>query len=399
MTLTPGIPSFLREMNERRALEVLRSQGSMHAAEIARNIGLSRTTTADILRGLVDSGLIQEYLPGESDSKRARSVFEAVSDLRVTLGIDIGSRFIRASVGNLNGELLSHNFVAVKGTALKDVIKDIHVAVEGALKEAGFKLKDVISICVGTPGVIDQSSGVVSIAGTVAALDGVNLKTIIRDEFGIDPIIENDVNVLTLAEQAAGYGRDVKNFAVISVGWGIGSGLVLNGSLHRGHHGAAGEIFYVPFGDPRDKHRTETNPSGDSIASLARSLSKQFKNSVLAEPYSTIDILEAAKNGDELAKAVVDQEAHRVALYIAALSAITDVQLVVLSGGIGRRADFFIKPIRALVAEILPFPPRIEVSKLGDTGILIGAIAIATTQACDRVFAEMHAPDGATGAL
>ena len=118
-------------MNERRAIEVLRAQGAMHAAEIARNIGLSRTTTADILRGLVESGLITEYLPGEGDSKRARSVFEAVSDLRVSLGIDIGSRFIRASVGNLNGELLSHNFVAVKGSSLSDIKRDIKVAVDG----------------------------------------------------------------------------------------------------------------------------------------------------------------------------------------------------------------------------------------------------------------------------
>jgi predicted NBD/HSP70 family sugar kinase len=179
---------------------------------------------------------------------------------------------------------------------------------------------------------------------------------------------------------------------------GLGAGLVINGQLHRGHHGAAGEIFYIPFGDPFDSHRSETNPSGDSIASLARSLAGKHKKSVLQEPYSTVEILEAAKNGDSLANAVVEQEARRIGLYIAAIASVTDVEAVILSGGIGRRADFFIAPIRQLVSEILPFPPLIEVSKLGDNGILIGAISLATAEACEKVFVEMHTPESATEA-
>jgi hypothetical protein len=74
------------------------------------------------------------------------------------------------------------------------------------------------------------------------------------------------------------------------------------------------------------------------------------------------------------------------------VSAITDVELIVLSGGIGRQADFFIAPIKKLVSEILPFPPRIEVSKLGDNGILIGTLQIATEEAQERVFKSAMLP-------
>ena len=97
-------------------------------------------------------------------------------------------------------------------------------------------------------------------------------------------------------------------------------------------------------------------------------------------------MIKAAKDGDPLGRAVIELEAERIALYVAAISAIVDVELVVLSGGIGRQADFFIAPIRKLVNEILPFPPKIEVSKLGESGILVGALQIATAQACDLVF-------------
>lgn len=390
MRATPAVPSLIRELNERNVLDTLRAHGALHAAEIARHIGLSKPTTADILRSLIETGLIQEYTPGEDDPKRARSVYEAVSDLKVSLAIDIGSRFIRAAVGDLSEKMLAETSVAVKSLSLKDLVSVMHSAVNQVLKESGHSLKDVASLVVGTPGVVDQNTGVVSIAGTIAALDGVNLAELLKKEFGIAPSVENDINLVTVAEQAAGHGRGIENFAVLSVGSGLGSGLVLNGKIHRGHRGAAGEIFYVPFGDPLDTHRDATNPSGDRIAELTRGLAKKFKGSVLQEPYSTVEILKAAKDGDELAKAVVHLEAERIALYVAAISAVTDVELIVLSGGIGRQASFFLDPIKKLVGAIVPFPPRIEVSTLGDTGILVGALNIATAHSCEVVFNDKH---------
>lgn len=383
-----AVPSLLREINERSALDALRQSGPLHAAEIARTIGVSKPTTAEILRSLVDSGLIREIAPGEEDSKRARAMYEAISDLKVTLGIDIGSRFIRAAVGNLNGAILKEVSHRTSSLALKDLLSDIDTVAKQVLAAAGYSLKDVASIAVGTPGVVDQSTGNVAIAGTISSLDGVNLASEVKKLFKIAPIIENDINMVTVAEQKTGFGRGISNFAVLSVGSGLGSGLVLNGSLHRGHRGAAGEIFYVPFGDPLDRARTATNPSGDRIADLTRELAKKHKKSVLVEPYTTVDILSAAKAGDALASEVITLEAERIALYIGALSAVTDVEVVILSGGIGRQADFFITPIRQLVAQIVPYPPRIEVSTLGDQGILIGALQLGTTQACDYVFAQ-----------
>jgi predicted NBD/HSP70 family sugar kinase len=389
----PAIPSLMRAINERRVIDALRSHGALHAAEIARMIGLSKPTTADILRELIDYKLIREIEPGEGDSKRARFVYEAISDTKVSLAIDIGTRFIRAAVGDLNLVKRAEVSMAVTSLKLSGLTDVMHKAVEKVLKEAGFKLSDVAAITVGTPGVVDQNSGIVSIAGTISALDGVNLADLIKKEFGLYPTVENDINLVTVGEQSAGHGVGIDNFAVLSVGSGLGSGIVLNGKLHRGFRGAAGEIFYVPFGDPLDTHRSATNPSGDRIAEITRELAKKFKKSTLAEPYSTIEILKAAKDGDALGRAVIDLEAERIALYIAAISAIVDVELVVLTGGIGRQAEFFITPIRKLVEKILPFPPKIEISTLGDSGILVGALQIATAQACDVVFHQQTRGD------
>jgi len=384
------IPSLMREMNERHILDTLRVNGGLHPAEIARTTGLSKPTTSDILRSLVDSGLVREVSPGKSDSKRARLVYEAVSDVKVGLAIDIGARFIRAAVGDLNLTTRAEVSKPVKSLTLKALLSVMHQSVDRALKDSGYSLSDVATLVVGTPGVVDQSTGFVSIAGTISSLDGVNLADLIEKEFGIRPTVENDINLVTAAEQAIGHGLGVENFAVLSVGSGLGSGLVLNGKLHRGSRGAAGEIFYIPFGDPKDTHRTATNPSGDRIAEICRELAKKYKKSILREPYSTVDILRAAAAGDQLGKAVLDLEAERIALYIAAIAAVTDVELVVLAGGIGRQAASFIEPIKTLIAEIVPFPPRLEISTLGDSGILVGALRVGISQARDLVFQHAH---------
>lgn len=389
----------MREINARSILDLLREQGALHAAEIARLIGLSRPTTAEILRGLADVGLVQELTPGADDSKRARSVYEAISDVKIALAIDIGSKYIRAASGDLNLKMLSHSSIPLKSLALKDLVAAMHAAVDASLKISGYTIKDVATIVVGTPGVINQSTGIISIAGTIASLDGVDLASLIADEFGIRPKLENDINLVTVAEQFCGHGREIEDFAVLSVGSGLGSGLVVNGKLLRGHRGAAGEVFFIPFGDPLDTHRSQSNPSADSIAELARTLAKKIRKSSLSEPFSTIDILAAAKAGDELAKAVVAIEAERIALYIAAISAVTDVELVVLSGGIGRQAAFFLDQIQTLISKVLPFPPRIEVSTLGDTGILIGALNIATKAACDLIFSTKVSSRALAGSM
>jgi len=388
---SPAVPALLREMNERKVLDTLRTHGALHAAQVARINGLSKPTTSVILRSLVDFGLVQEYFPGADDPKRARSVFEAISDVHVALAIDIGARFIRAGVSDLSATVRSQVSIAVKSLTLSSIVKTMHEAADSALKESGFAFKKVNSLVVGAPGVVDQLSGELAIAGTITELDGVNVSTLVKREFGIAPLVENDINLATLAEMDQGHGVGLRNFAVLSVGSGLGAGIVLNGELVRGHRGAAGEVFYVPFGDPSDTHRSSTNPSGDRISEIASSLAGNYPDSVLSLPYTIIGILDAARQGDALAKAVVKQEAERIALYVATISSVVDVELVVLAGGIGRQADFFLQPVRDFVASIVPFPPRIEVTTLGEGSVLRGALDLATSIACDQVFAERAA--------
>lgn len=384
----PAVPTLLREINERRILDVLRSNGSLHAAEIARLVGLSKPTTAALLRGLIEVGLVSEETPGVKDSKRARAVYSSVADAGVSLGIDFGAKFLRAALADLNGKIRAETSIEIGQLNLRTLLAALNKAVDYVLAESGFTQDHIASIVVGTPGVVDRKSGKIAIAGTIGDLDGIKLGEVIAKEYGVTPIIENDINLIALAEMEGGVGTGVNDFAVLSVGSGLGSGLVLNGKLHRGHKGAAGEIFYVPFGDPFDNHHASTDPATAGVITLAENLAKKFPKSEIARPYTPAKIFEAARQGDALGRAIVAVEAERIALYIASISAVVDVELIILAGGIGRNGDLLIAPIKSLLDSLIPFPPRIESTSLGDSAVLAGALRMATRNTQELIFRD-----------
>jgi len=103
-------------------------------------------------------------------------------------------------------------------------------------------------------------------------------------------------------------------------------------------------------------------------------------------------VFAAARNGDDAARSVVGEIARRIALHVAPVAAVADVELVVLGGGIGANGDLLLDPISRLLADWLPFPPRVEVSTLGEAAVLTGALAVGLQAALENVFAKRPSP-------
>jgi predicted NBD/HSP70 family sugar kinase len=197
--------------------------------------------------------------------------------------------------------------------------------------------------------------------------------------------VDNDINLAAVGERWRGVGRGVANFAFLSVGTGLGAGLVIRGELHRGHRGGAGELDFA-LGDAR---RERDDPCAAALSSFAGELARSNDLPTTLEPsYAVPAIFGGARAGDALARAVVAEAARRIAVHIAPIAAVADVELVVLGGGIGANGDLLLGPIRELLAEQLPFPPRVEVSSLGDAAVLTGALATGLEAALENAFSE-----------
>jgi predicted NBD/HSP70 family sugar kinase len=363
MAKTKALPGLLKRINEREVLETIRDGAPISRAEISRRAGISKPTVSLALQSLVEAGLVREAERGPDGPGYGAVYFEPVAEAALVLGLDLGARFIRGAVCDLSGSVRARQDVELSAA-------DVETALTAA-RELRAALADgdapIDGVVVGVPGVPEPDSGVLRLAENVAGLEGREFAAELERALGLPVTLENDINLAALGEQWQGVARGVDDFVFLSVGTGMGAGLVLHGELHRGRHGAAGEIdFALAAFDGVD-------PAAPQVSELAGG----------GDPRA---VFGAAREGDEAAQAVVDEVARRIALQIAPIAAVADVELVVLGGGIGANGDLLLDPVGRELAEWLPFPPRLEVSTLGDAAVLTGALAVGLQAARENVF-------------
>jgi predicted NBD/HSP70 family sugar kinase len=306
-----------------------------------------------------------------------------VPEAALVLGLDLGARFLRGAVCDLRGNVRARQDVELPGADVHTVL-DAAAELRSRLMAAGDLPAGALDGAVaGVPGVIEEPTGQVGLAGNIPGLEGLRIGPALQERLGVPVTVENDISLAALGEQWRGIAQGLDDFAFLSVGTGLGCGLVLRGELHRGHHGAAGEVDYALGGDLE----RENDPAAVGVAAFAARLAGEGRlQTALAPPYDARAIFGAARAGDELARAVVAEEVQRIGAHIVPIAAVVDVALVVLGGGIGANGDLLLEPIRALLAERCPYPPRVEVSSLGDAAVLTGALAVGLRAALDNVF-------------
>jgi len=383
----PATTSLLKDINERTVLDHIRSGAPISRAEISRRAGISKPTVSVALERLLEAELVRETsAEGNGPSYGAR-FFEPVPDAAVVVGLDIGTRFVRGAVADLAGRSLAREDVAVEGrtaTGLLDIAAGLQMRL---LAAAGVDPDRLDRSVIGAPGVLDPASERLCLADTVG-LDGVAIVAELEQRLAVPVHVENDINLAALGEQARGAGAGVDSFAFLSVGAGMGAGMILGGELHRGHRGAAGEVDYAFHGG----QDSPVDPSAGALVAFAEAMLDEGRHpSSLRAPLDPPMLFLAAREGDRLARAAVAEEAFRIAAHIAAIAAVVDVELVVLGGGIGLNGDQLLDPIGTELARLLPFPPRVEVSTLGDAPVLAGALAVGLRHALESVFEGRHA--------
>jgi predicted NBD/HSP70 family sugar kinase len=373
-------PPLLKDMNERTVLEAIRDGAPVSRAEISRRVGISKPTVSLALQSLVEAGLVREAEHEPGGPSYGAVYFEPVRDAALVLGLDLGARFLRGAICDLSGEIRARQDVELP-QALAATALDLASSLLRALTEAtGLEVGSIDGAVVGVPGVVEAQTGRVRVTH-FTDLDGRAFGAELEVRLDLPVTIENDINLAAVGEHWLGVARGVDDFAFLSVGTGLGCGLMLRGELHRGHHGAAGEVDYALVGLGQI-----VDPSAPGVSDLAGQLAAEQPSSVLTPPFEARAIFTAARAGDAPALAVVEEIARRIALHVSALAAVADVELVVLGGGLGANGDLLLGPVRALLSEWLPYSPRVEVSSLGEAAVLTGALAIGRQAALDNVF-------------
>ena len=312
------------------------------------------------------------------------------------LGVDVGGSKIAAAVATTQGKILARGYNPTSAQAGPNiVINRILVTMEETLSRSKVDAAQLSGIGIGVAGIIDSENGKVIFSPNLPGWRELPLKDIVQQHFGILTYLANDASLAALGEWSFGLGRKVANLIYVSVGTGIGGGIIVDGNLYTGASGAAGEIGHMTVdvnGQRCNCGNTgcwETLASGTALAREAVKRIAQGEQTTIMKlvdgDMSQIDakiIFEAAQQGDELANELISRLGFYLGVGLANLVNIFNPELILIGGGVAKMNDLLLQPAISVVKErafeIEANIVEIRPALLGDDSCLLGAVALVS---------------------
>lgn len=393
---TPGTPRVLRAMNDRAALDLLLEHGPLSRTRIGKLTGLSKPTASQLLARLEAAGLVVATGTSEGRPGPNAQLYTVNARAAHVAGLDVNGRRIVAAVADVTGRTVGEFELATPGRRADSVVRQVADALDGAVKDAGLTRADVHRLVIGTPGAFDPGTGRLRYA---SHLPGWHSPTLLDELAAFLPMpveYENDVNLVAVAEQRLGAARGHEDFVLLWNEEGLGAALVINGRLHRGFTGGAGEVGFLPVpGTPLVRQVVKANSGGFQELAGAQAvprLAKALGVDTPQQPYPKVaaELLARAADAyerDEALTELLRQYAQRLATGLASVTAVLDPGLIVLSGqAVAAGGEILRSLIQSELAELAASRPRLVVGEIDRTPVLRGALERALADTRDEVF-------------
>jgi len=308
------------------------------------------------------------------------------------LGIDLGGtnvRFVLLDATNQPSEVFQLRTVSGRD----ELVKQMVCGARKLMADHGLGPEDVLAVGIGSPGPLSPSKGIVIETPNLPDMANMPLRDLVSDGLGIPAALENDANAAAYGEYICGAGRGARDMVLLTLGTGVGSGIVIDGRILHGAHEVGGEIGHMivhPEGEPcgcGQKGCLERYCSAGHMADRARRMIEQGRTGLLAAKLGQTgritakDILEAHLAGDAFATEIWDSVAYYLAIGCVNICRIFDPDRIVLAGGLTNAGEHLIEPLLEHFTRqhwsIADIKNTIELAKLGTDAGAIGAAGVA----------------------
>lgn len=370
-----GAQRQVRDSNVAAVLGCVRALGTSRVSEVAELSGLSLPTVRKALVSLTAEGLVNEEPASRQGRGRPARMVAFQPRAWLVAGVDAGPHRVTVTLGDLAGETVaSHELRSSRAQSARRLVGQVGDVLDGALAQVGRARTDLAAWVVGVPGIRVPRGH--HLAPAIPDLEEFDLTSALTSLVDCPLEVENDVNLAVVAEHELLVDPEA---TVLLIQWGsrVGAGLMVSGRLHRGAHGAAGEIGYFDL----DRHHAGPAPPGlgrfEGTVSLPRRTPDRFA--------SVTGWLEAARTGDQEALTALDGVCQDLARGAAPLVLALDPTLLIIGGPAAGGGEALLDRLRPHLAARLLVPPRVQLSRLGQGAVICGALKSALARAEDRL--------------
>lgn len=376
-----GTFQLMKSVNKTSILNKIRLAEPISRAQISKETGITAPTVSAIVKELIKEDLVEESVLGKSKGGRKPTLLLLKRDGHFVIGVDAGSNSIRVVATNLVGDILYHRHQAVsKGISQNDYLVELSRVIKWVLDDLSERQDKVLGIGVAMHGVVRIASGEALYASSTG-FRHLPIKAFLEELFPYPVIVENNSRAMTFGEYWFGNFDDAKTLIGISIGRGVGSGIIINGRLRHGAQDIAGEVGHMVIDYQGIKCSCgnygcwETLITGDAIV-------RQVIKMGWSEPDITPEkVYQAALDRDPLAIKALASVGRMIGIGIVNLIHIINPDQILLGGGVMNSQEFLMPEIRKVISErALTEKSRLEnhivLSQLKEKATVLGAAAI-----------------------
>lgn len=374
------VATHLKDMNRKTVYKLISSVKEISKAEISRQTGISTPTVIKIVKFFLENGFVIEAGEGDSALGRKPQILKFNPDAAYSIGVEMEGDFLRIGIVNLEGEIKAFRQIRVSPDFDTIVKQELGSGIESIISKKNIPKGKVLGVGIGIPGVLDAEKYIIEFAPLINIHEARDCRALFDDlsrSLNLPVFIENDVNAAAIGEFVTRNLGPEQDMIYVSLGTGLGAGIILNGRLRRGKRNSAGEIGYTVF----DKEfQTSKTKAGwlESLINL-KALSERWNFSPTSELKSV--------SSDELIL-MTDYIASNLALCIANFSMQIDIDMVVI-GGITAEilGDSLIKAVQKYISRLCLFDTKVQFQYCREPGV-VGAASIVTDIRLEEILAD-----------